>query len=866
MSQLSRFRRQLRRLGRRRALVRRGTAFSLLGLTLLGLGWSWFLVDWLFTLDTIQRAVVGALALFGLSWVLWRFVIPRWRIREQELDVALLVERRVGMTSDLTAALQFDSPLAANWGSPQLRTALIERVVETTRHLNPLAGETWGTLPRDVALFLLFTTATAVALNAFPAYGRAFLNRLLLGPAQYPTQTQFAQVIVNRQTVWARELASPYEGLPAPQEAALTRGLPVELFVQATGRLPSTGQVRLQSGRNARPAAFELERLSIETRRLRLEQCLALLTPATADTKPAPAAGSPAAQQSTTERSPEEASDRGTPNLPANEEGATGKESETRESEQRESDNQEATAKQTAGTNSIGQEATAVQPAAAPARVDQPRAENPTQANLLTAEDSAEPAASGVESNDPSVTATGSATGGGSGSDALASSDSQGERDSLSSPVPGIDATLQNAMLPANASAGRVNEAVWREAAQLAQLDAPEVAQLLGELILSPLSSSPRVAEPRPSASLDGGSAVAGSETLPKGEISPEKDTELAANDMAAKSANSPSATSDAVTSPAATSPAAALESAAGVGSHGGESAAGQSAPSDVGETADAGIASGETGRGPIGTLELARKRLLRRLQGWPASASPGVWYRAELGPLLEDSRYELELADARTEEAHIKILQPPLLDLDFEVVPPSYALASESISHPLTRQFAVLEGSNIQFRAKSATGEPLQRVWIDINQQGAQRRYELSPSENEVVDVGPDRTSADGQLPGRGDPIKQPQGSEASVVKRGATLWELRDPTSPLQNFRTEFRFVVQAVDPAGATLELPLEGQIRPRADRPPQAAIELIHRVVLPTATPSITYRVQDDFGIAKAMLHVEIERQTPLVHHQ
>ena len=775
MSQLSHFRRQLHRLRRRRALVRKGTAYSHLGLAILILGWSYFAIDWLFTLDPLQRAVVGLLFVSCLGWVLLRWVAPYVRVREQELDVALVVEQRVGIVSDLTAALQFDSPAAASWGSAQLRSALINRVADATRQINPLAGETWGRLPRQATLFVLATAVTAASVNCFPAYGRVFLNRLLLGQAPYPTQTQFARVIVNRQVVLDDSRGRTTDGMPAPEAAAVTRGFPVELFVEAAGRRPAAGQVFFQTGSSSQSRTLDLERLSRETRRVRLEQALALLN--SIDARQNRSSADEASSASLNASSNRERSS----STPSSDE------SSATELTQPDSSGSDSNADVSTTTNADNVAA----PTAPSSTLAQP------MTNDGTSNTSSKPSPAlgvrPVESDEPvaAVQSVQTVT----SVQSVQSLESQVETDRSLSAESSRDL-----------AAASVDD-VLRQAAQFVQLDAPDVAEQLTKLVL--LTDSVRQL----------------------GEDARVAATNRRADDLTV-SATSPMPTTRAEETPPET--------------------ASVHSPHTSERSRIASQTNASTGMTPIA---FARDRLQQVLRNWPQSASPGVWYRAELGTLLEDCHYAIQLADARTNSARIQALLPPLIDLEFEVLPPEYAQGSEPVTRPLSRQFAVLEGSEIRLRAKSATGEPLQRVWIDIVQGDVRRRFELTPMQNAAAKEEVDRVTS--QTASR-LPDGLTKGREVGTV---ATAWQLEDQASPLHPFRSEFRFVVQAIDPAGAMLELPLEGHVRLRADRPPQAALELIHRVVLPTATPNVTYRIQDDFGIARAVLYVEVERQSP-----
>src|SRR6185503_7904320 len=87
-----------------------------------------------------QRLVVIVLAAVGIGWAFWRFTRPLMGRRESEIDMALLVERQQEIDSDLVAALQFEEPEAARWGSSQLESAVIDYVASVGRGINVFEG------------------------------------------------------------------------------------------------------------------------------------------------------------------------------------------------------------------------------------------------------------------------------------------------------------------------------------------------------------------------------------------------------------------------------------------------------------------------------------------------------------------------------------------------------------------------------------------------------------------------------------------------------------------------------------------------------------------------------------------------------
>ena len=109
-----------------------------------------FAVDVTFEAGIGPRVILLAIAAFALVAAFWRLARPWLFVRESELDIALLVERRTGRRgrSDLPAALQFESPAASRWGSPQLEVAVIERVAKETSNLDVFAGSSSAPPPR----------------------------------------------------------------------------------------------------------------------------------------------------------------------------------------------------------------------------------------------------------------------------------------------------------------------------------------------------------------------------------------------------------------------------------------------------------------------------------------------------------------------------------------------------------------------------------------------------------------------------------------------------------------------------------------------------------------------------------------------
>jgi hypothetical protein len=210
----------------------------------------YFVVDWCWEPNVAQRVTLFLVAAVACGFGCWRWTWPWLRVQESELDIALLVERREELDSDLVAALQFATPEAANWGSPQLATAVVEYVAEYGREV-PIR-ETEASRPallRAVAV-VVFTVIVASLVAIWPYHGRAFVNRLLLGAAHYPRQTVLERLTVNGQVVdiWAT----------VPVVVRTPYGQPVDFVLHANGRLPTAGRVELRPAHDISPTVLPM--------------------------------------------------------------------------------------------------------------------------------------------------------------------------------------------------------------------------------------------------------------------------------------------------------------------------------------------------------------------------------------------------------------------------------------------------------------------------------------------------------------------------------------------------------------------------------------------------------------------------------
>jgi len=266
MTKLKTFRRQLATLRRWRGFVRWATAHTGLLMAVLWVLVAIFVIDVGFEMDIAQRLVVMAAGAGVTVWAYRRYTFPLLGTHEDDVEVALLVERQQRIDSDLVAALQFESPEATAWGSRQLEDAVIDRVAGLGRTLDVFEGFSREQMARRGAMLVISAGIIGAFVCAYPDYAGIFTHRLLLGKSHYPSATRIEHVIVNRRSVLLRE-----RGGTAPSPIKSAEGHPVAFLVQCSGRLPDRGTAELSSD-HGHKRSVELERLTLAQRRRRLEE------------------------------------------------------------------------------------------------------------------------------------------------------------------------------------------------------------------------------------------------------------------------------------------------------------------------------------------------------------------------------------------------------------------------------------------------------------------------------------------------------------------------------------------------------------------------------------------------------------------
>lgn len=242
MNDLSRLRGQLQSVGRRRRAAKLRDAALQCAAVVVAAGAVYYLLDRSFVLVRPARLLLD-LAWLGVGvWICRRLLLPPWTQHEDEVDAALRLERRRGIDADLVAALQFDEASragrAADYGSVQLSGRVVEQAAELSRDVDPAAEPTERLAPeRRFALGFLSSLVVIFGL-LFPAHLGAFLQRVLLVNAHYPTKTRIAEVRIDGRVIeWPASGEEP--------RIVVAQGRPVSLELQASGDVPSIAFVEL---------------------------------------------------------------------------------------------------------------------------------------------------------------------------------------------------------------------------------------------------------------------------------------------------------------------------------------------------------------------------------------------------------------------------------------------------------------------------------------------------------------------------------------------------------------------------------------------------------------------------------------------
>jgi len=227
MAQLTALQLGLTKVRRYRATARIASALAWFACIVLWVLLGAFLLDVTLHMGRFERLIV--LVLFGVAvvWSLRKWVVPAFLTYEDEVSLALMVERQQDIHTDLVAALQFADPGRAQFGSSDLRGAVIEYTDEVASHLDYLEGFSRKTMVQRLVAFIVTMIVAFIPVVAFGEHTHVFFDRFLLGNTPYPTDTVIESI------------NSPGDRVPY--------GRPVVFKVRVAGVIPEDGMVDVRA-------------------------------------------------------------------------------------------------------------------------------------------------------------------------------------------------------------------------------------------------------------------------------------------------------------------------------------------------------------------------------------------------------------------------------------------------------------------------------------------------------------------------------------------------------------------------------------------------------------------------------------------
>jgi hypothetical protein len=214
-----------------------------------------YLLDRRLTLNVASRGFLDLLLLAALTWFVLKRLLPTLVHRDDAIETALRFERRRGIDADLVAALEFDAvsqdKIEDRYGSRRLTGAVVEQANRARRDWNfseePIDAASTSRRAAWAAVIAFFVGSALV----YPRHAAVFAERLLLGSAHYPSNTQIEKLTVNGRPVTFI--------LPTTETSlfVVPLGRPIAFELQLSGTRPETALIEL-TGEHGGLARLEL--------------------------------------------------------------------------------------------------------------------------------------------------------------------------------------------------------------------------------------------------------------------------------------------------------------------------------------------------------------------------------------------------------------------------------------------------------------------------------------------------------------------------------------------------------------------------------------------------------------------------------
>ncbi|MDP6634503.1 MAG: hypothetical protein QGG42_06375 [Phycisphaerae bacterium] len=148
-----------------------------------------FLLDFWIEMGRVERTIV-LLAVIGVAiWTIVKYLAPALKVHESDTALAVMVDNMHSMHSDLVGALQFADEGRSQYGSEQLREAVVEYTGKAAGELNFLEGFSRKELLNRLLIFAATVLICLTPAVVYATYTGAFLKRMVLFDVRYPTRT-----------------------------------------------------------------------------------------------------------------------------------------------------------------------------------------------------------------------------------------------------------------------------------------------------------------------------------------------------------------------------------------------------------------------------------------------------------------------------------------------------------------------------------------------------------------------------------------------------------------------------------------------------------------------------------------------------
>jgi hypothetical protein len=239
MNRLQALRDGLARVGRFRSTVRRGSGASLVACVVLWVLLVAFGLDVAANMGKLERAIMFLITAGFAIWSFRRFLQPALQTVETEEDLALLVEGKQGIHSDLIAALQFADGSRNQFGSDELREAVIEHTQQMAGKIDYLRGFSRRELGQRGAMLAVTILVIGMIYSAYPAHVGVFVKRFFLAGDHYPTKTMIDEIV------------SPGDKSPY--------GMPLVFEIEVSGVMPEKGRVEITADGSGLRSSLDLD-------------------------------------------------------------------------------------------------------------------------------------------------------------------------------------------------------------------------------------------------------------------------------------------------------------------------------------------------------------------------------------------------------------------------------------------------------------------------------------------------------------------------------------------------------------------------------------------------------------------------------